>query len=70
MTIRSALISTTAALLAGSMAFSASAQQQAQSAGFFGDRERGWFWYEVQPEPDEEPPPPKKEEPALPPAAA
>lgn len=69
MTIRSALISTTAALLAGSMAFSASAQQQAQSSGFFGDRERGWFWYEVQPEPDEEPPPPKKEEPAPPPAA-
>ncbi|KAA0584746.1 conjugal transfer protein TraF (plasmid) [Azospirillum oryzae] len=69
MTTRSAFISTTAALLAGSIAFSASAQQQAQPAGFFGDRERGWFWYEVQPEPDEESLPPKPEPPP-PPAAA
>lgn len=69
MTIRSALISTTAALLAASIAYSASAQQMGQPAGFYGDRERGWFWYEVEPEPDEEPPPPKKEEPA-PPAPA
>ncbi|WP_282189155.1 conjugal transfer protein TraF [Azospirillum sp. SYSU D00513] len=58
--------SLTAALLAGSMAMPASAQQQGVfPSAFFGDSERGWFWYEVEPEPEPEPepPPPKKEEP-------